>query len=340
MNATPFDPSPSPYRHPSPAAASPPPSLAPALTLALSAITLVVSLSTSALVRAASPACLAHPPSRADATPSRFASSLDAAVNELARRHRRPLFVAPDVEARAARASVAPGSPDGPLAESVRALDAYAAARGLWFHDVDGVLRLEREVTSADLLCDDTLDACAARLERVAAISVVRAGPSILRPIHLRARRGVPAVECLRSALDAAGLRVDVVDRTLYVVSAGAPEDGAIRALGRGRFALTRDAVDHMLGRQGELMRGTRILPEVRGGRTVGVRVLGVHPGDLLAALGIESDDVLVRVNGSDVASPDHCLAAYASMGRTDRVVVELERRGRPVALTYVIDPA
>ena len=147
----------------------------------------------------------------------------------------------------------------------------------------------------------------------------------------------MPAVECAQGALESAGLRVDVVDRMLYV-SAGALADGAIRALGGGRFALTRAAVENLLGRQGELMRATRILPVLRGGRTVGVEVLGVHPGDVLAALGIESGDVLERVNGFDVVSPDRCLEAYASLRRTDRVVVELARRGRPLTLSYVID--
>jgi hypothetical protein len=325
-----------PYRS-APAAARPtppPPTLATALGVGLAAVTLSVSLATLAAVRAARPALAPVAAAVAVARPP----SLVEAAGELARRHGLSLYVAPDVFARAVPLTVAEAAVGGPLEPAVRALDAYAAARGLWVHDAAGVLRVERASPAAELACDDAAAACSARVERLAAVSVVYADGSAARPIHLRAGRAAPAIDALRSALEAAGLRVDAAGRTLYV-SAGAPAEPAVRRLSPGHYAVGRAALDAVIDRPGELARATRILPVVRGGRTVGVRLLGVHPGDLLDRLGFESGDVLTRVNGYDVVSPDRCLEAYASVRRTDHLAVELERRGRPTTLAYVIEP-
>jgi hypothetical protein len=340
MNTPPPAPSPtdpgSPYRSTT-SSARPTPRGVAGRSLAAHAIAIAaMALAMSPLLGLRRPAASGRAPARPVAATGD--EPLVDALDALAARHRRALFVAPDAAPLAAGARVRPGSRDAPLAESLRALDSYASARGLWLHDADGVLRLERAVLSVDLACDGTLEECAARLARVAAVTVEAPGDAGQRRVHLVARRGVPAVEALRAAMEGAGLAVDRVDRALFVADP-APAEEAIHALGPRRYALTRGAIERLLQRPRQSMRATRIEPVSRGGRTIGVRVLRVRPGDVLARLGIESGDVLVSVNGYDVVSPDRCLEAYASLRRADRVVLVLQRAGRRVALTYVIEP-
>lgn len=272
------------------------------------------------------------------------AARLSDAVEALARRHGEALFIEPGLEVSALAIPVS-DTPTGTLRAATRALDAYAATRGLWLHDDDGTLRLEREVTAVDLRCVGTLDACATRVERLASVTVERASASLWRPIDLRLTREAPAVEGLRSALVAAGYQVDVTGRTLYV-SDGAPPPRAstdsaalsgVRAMGRGVYAVSRQAIDAALEDQTALMRSTRILPVERGGRVVGVQVFGVRTGDLLARLGVESGDVIMRVNEFDIATPDRCLEAYARLRQSDEIKLTVERRGRRVTLRYEI---
>ena len=82
-----------------------------------------------------------------------------------------------------------------------------------------------------------------------------------------------------------------------------------------------------------------RIFPEVVHGRTVGVRVGGIAPDSVLTALGLQNGDVLQRVNGYDVTSPDRCLEAYATVRQQDRLVLQLQRGGRLTLLEYIIVP-
>lgn len=115
------------------------------------------------------------------------------------------------------------------------------------------------------------------------------------------------------------------------------PPTRGIRAVGRGVFVVSRRAIDEAIAGPGALMRRTVILPESRGGRVVGVRVFGIRRGDLLAALGFASGDVILRVNGVEVASPDRCLEAYARLRAADELTVTFERRGRARSQIYVI---
>lgn len=268
-------------------------------------------------------------------------TALGGALEDLSRRERAPLYIAPGIDERSLRQPVIEVV-SGTFRESVRALDARLASRGLWLHVDDGVLRLEREVKAADLDCTGTLESCATRLERLASITVQRSEARALGPVHLRVTRDVPAVEATRAALVREGYQVDVVGRTLYVSGEAAPRadassEPAVRATGRGVFVVSRRSIDAMLERQQELMRSTRIVPVTRGGRVVGVRVFGIAPGDRLAGLGIANGDVIERINGYDVASPDRCLEAYARLRASNEVTVELERAGRRVWLVYVI---
>lgn len=110
-----------------------------------------------------------------------------------------------------------------------------------------------------------------------------------------------------------------------------------IRPLGRGVYLLTRDAIDAALGDQRQLMGRTRILPEMRDGRVVGVRVFGIQPGDLLAALGFANGDVIRAINGFDIGSPEPCLEPYSRLHPAREVTVTFERNGRARSYLYAI---
>lgn len=326
--------------------------LMPVATFALAALTAGTSVATLALANAAMGCRSFLAASRAShATPTRFETTLDVAVDQLARANRQPLFVAPGVDLRTLRQPIPLSASAGEGADAVRALDAYAASHGLWLHVAEGVMRLETAVTSVDLRCDDTLEACATRLERVASVTVVRDSTRWMRPVHLVARRGEPALEAMRASVAAAGFSVDVVGRTLYV--SGAPTatptvdevrdttvaPSMIRALGRGRYVLSSTTLQRLIEGPQTLMRSARIFPEVVQGRTVGVRVGGIAPDSVLTALGLQNGDVLQRVNGFDVTSPDRCLEAYATVRQQDRLVLQLQRGGRLTLLEYIIVP-
>jgi hypothetical protein len=65
--------------------------------------------------------------------------------------------------------------------------------------------------------------------------------------------------------------------------------------------------LEKILEEQAELLKGTAIGLDRENGRVVGVRILGVRPGTVLAALGLESGDRRVTLNGYEMSDPEKC---------------------------------
>jgi general secretion pathway protein C len=103
-----------------------------------------------------------------------------------------------------------------------------------------------------------------------------------------------------------------------------------VRVAQSTEIRIERSAVDRIFERAYELTQGVRIVPDVKDGVARGMRVFGVHPDSLLAALGIKNGDRIERVNGMSISTPEGALSAYTNMRYAQQFNVEIERAGRP----------
>jgi general secretion pathway protein C len=113
--------------------------------------------------------------------------------------------------------------------------------------------------------------------------------------------------------------------------------DQGIQRAGPNEYNINRSLVDRILENQAELMRTTRIMPHEEGGRVTGVQLFGVRGNSLLGRLGMQNGDVLNRINGLEIASPDRALEAYSRLRTADRITVSLTRNGQPVNIDFNI---
>jgi general secretion pathway protein C len=86
------------------------------------------------------------------------------------------------------------------------------------------------------------------------------------------------------------------------------------------------------------IIRSVRVVPEQQNGAIIGLRLFGIRPGSLLAAIGLKSGDRLESINGFSVATPEEALEAYARLRSAQRLSVRLHRAGKPVELTLNIN--
>ena len=75
-----------------------------------------------------------------------------------------------------------------------------------------------------------------------------------------------------------------------------------------------------------------------QNGACQGARFAEVVPGSVYAQLGIRADDLIRRIDGEQVETPEKALEIYSKLLQQRRVEVELERRGRPSLEVYQID--
>ena len=98
--------------------------------------------------------------------------------------------------------------------------------------------------------------------------------------------------------------------------------------------AVDRTLRDRVLESPSDFIRSLQILPETRDGKTIGLRLVRVLPGSLFSAIGLRAADVVTRVNGFDVGSPESMLTALGTLRSAPSLEVALIRDGAPTSLT------
>jgi hypothetical protein len=100
---------------------------------------------------------------------------------------------------------------------------------------------------------------------------------------------------------------------------------------------ISRAALQLLLDNQAALMRIARILPREENGRVVGIVLYGIRRTSILGVLGFENGDLVRSVNRYSMTSPDSALEAYSNLTNSDRLDVELTRRGTPMTVRWRI---
>ena len=86
-----------------------------------------------------------------------------------------------------------------------------------------------------------------------------------------------------------------------------------------------------------DLMTQVRVRPYFRRGKPEGLIVSQIQPDSVFSSLGLMNGDILVNVNGKQIASPDEALALYNNLKSGSEVSIEVTRRGQKKMFTYEI---
>ncbi len=68
-----------------------------------------------------------------------------------------------------------------------------------------------------------------------------------------------------------------------------------------------------------------------------GFKLFSIQPGSLYSAIGMENGDVIQRINGYEINSPEKALELYQKLRESSHMTIELERNGQPVRKEYNI---
>jgi general secretion pathway protein C len=110
-----------------------------------------------------------------------------------------------------------------------------------------------------------------------------------------------------------------------------------VQRLGRHRYRVDRESLDEQVADLHALGNQVRLRPYTKDGRPDGFELSFVQSGGLFDALGLSVGDVVTRINGEDISSPNKALRLFDQLPQTREVTLEIERGGRPVTLEYTI---
>jgi general secretion pathway protein C len=116
------------------------------------------------------------------------------------------------------------------------------------------------------------------------------------------------------------------------------PELGSsIRATGENTYEVPRAEIDKTLSNLNSLAMKARIVPAFKDGKATGFKLFSIRPNSLYSKIGVQNGDVIKRINGYDLNSPEKALEVYTKLKEATRIDLELERRGKTVRKTYNI---
>jgi general secretion pathway protein C len=117
----------------------------------------------------------------------------------------------------------------------------------------------------------------------------------------------------------------------------GAPGMQGVRKLTDTRYEIDKQVIEGALTNLNTLATQARLVPSFKNGVANGFKLFQIQPGSLYSSIGIENGDVITRINGYEVNSPDKALEVYQKLRESSHVSLELERGGQVIKKDYTI---
>jgi general secretion pathway protein C len=130
-----------------------------------------------------------------------------------------------------------------------------------------------------------------------------------------------------------AGPAPGLVDDVDQAAQAGAAE--GVKKLDANRYEVKKTFIDTTLSNLNNVATQARIVPSFKNGVANGFKLFSIQPGSLYSAIGVENGDVIQRINGYEMNSPDKALEVYQKLRDAAHITIELERNGQIVRKEY-----
>jgi general secretion pathway protein C len=119
----------------------------------------------------------------------------------------------------------------------------------------------------------------------------------------------------------------------------GAPPSVAlgttIKQVSENEYEVPRAEIDKTLSNLNDVAMQARIVPAFKDGVAQGFKLFSIRPDSIYTKIGVQNGDVLKRINGYDLNSPEKALEIYSKLKEANRIDIEIERNGANVRKTY-----
>jgi serine/threonine protein kinase len=114
----------------------------------------------------------------------------------------------------------------------------------------------------------------------------------------------------------------------------------AIKALSDSKYEVPRSELEKILANLNEVAMHARILPAFKDGKAEGFKLFSIRPDSLYHKIGIQNGDVIKRINGEDINSPNKALEIFSKLRDSNRIDIEIDRHGTALLQKiYIVKP-
>ncbi len=111
-----------------------------------------------------------------------------------------------------------------------------------------------------------------------------------------------------------------------------------IKKTGEDTWSIERGEIEKTLSNLNSIAMQARIVPSFKNGEANGFKLFAIRPGSLYSKIGIQNGDIIHKINGFSMSSPDKALEVYQKLKNARSIEVELTRRGQNKSLQYNIE--
>jgi general secretion pathway protein C len=108
-----------------------------------------------------------------------------------------------------------------------------------------------------------------------------------------------------------------------------------VKQLSDNDYEIPRAEIDKTLSNLNDVAMQARIVPAFKDGQAQGFKLFSIRPDSIYTKIGIQNGDVIKRINGFDLNSPEKALEIYSKLKESSRIDIEVERNGASVRKTY-----
>ena len=114
-------------------------------------------------------------------------------------------------------------------------------------------------------------------------------------------------------------------------------EEDEIKQVVENKRIISRSFVEKAAANANQILTQVRIRPHFVSGVSEGYWVGNIQPGSIIEEMGFRNGDIIKKVNGQDMSSPEKIFQLYQEIHKTGLVVIDVERGNQIKTLTYEI---
>ena len=137
-------------------------------------------------------------------------------------------------------------------------------------------------------------------------------------------------------------LRSSSGEKILAMVSPRQKKPSAVKVVKKvetvkNKRIIARSLVDEAVANANQVLTQVRVRPHFVSGISEGYWIGNIQPGSIIEEIGFQNGDILKKVNGEVLDSPEKIFSAYRQVQETGMISIDVERDNRVLALTYEI---
>lgn len=109
------------------------------------------------------------------------------------------------------------------------------------------------------------------------------------------------------------------------------------RKTGAHEWVVSQDAVLNALEDMGQVLSAARLTPVREGARVTGFLITEIRPRGIIDAIGLKNGDILRRVNGYEITSPERAVQVLAALKGETAIDLDIVRSGQKLSFHYDI---